>query len=126
VVTPGAALFTGLVAGIFTPLLVEVLELALSIDDPTGALSVHGAAGLWGLFAAGLFAPRAGQLLAQLVGMATLLGVFLPLVMALFVLLNRLVRFRVDSDGERLGMDLHELGGGAYPEFVVHRDESYR
>ena len=58
--------------------------------------------------------------------MATLLGVFLPLVMALFVLLNRLVRFRVDSDGERLGMDLHELGGGAYPEFVVHRDESYR
>ena len=33
---------------------------------------------------------------------------------------------RVDVDGERIGMDLHELGGGAYPEFVIHRDESYR
>jgi ammonium transporter, Amt family len=40
--------------------------------------------------------------------------------------LNRLVPFRVDSDGERIGMHLHELGGGAYPEFVIHRDESYR
>ena len=41
-------------------------------------------------------------------------------------LLNRVVAFRVDPDGERIGMDLHELGGGAYPEFVIHRDESYR
>jgi Amt family ammonium transporter len=44
----------------------------------------------------------------------------------LFWLLNRVVPFRVDADGERIGMDLHELGGGAYPEFVIHRDESYR
>jgi Amt family ammonium transporter len=125
-VTPGAALFIGAVAGVFTPLLVEVLELALSIDDPTGAITVHGAGGLWGLFAAGLFAPAAGQFLAQLVGIVTLIGVFLPLVYAISAMLNRLVAFRVDPDGERLGMDLHELGGGAYPEFVIHRDESYR
>jgi Amt family ammonium transporter len=125
-VSPGAALFTGAVAGIFTPLLVEVLELALSIDDPTGAITVHAAGGLWGLFAAGLFSPQKGQLLAQLVGIATLLGVFLPLVYALFALLNRFVPFRADADGERLGMDLHELGGAAYPEFVIHRDDSYR
>lgn len=125
-VSPGAALFTGAVAGIITPLLVEVLELALSIDDPAGAITVHAAGGLWGLFAAGLFASQHGQLLAQLVGIATLLGLFLPLVSGLFALLNRIVPFRVDPDGERLGMDLHELGGGAYPEFVLHRDESYR
>jgi len=50
----------------------------------------------------------------------------LPLVYLLFWLLNRAVPFRVDADGERIGMDLHELGGGAYPEFVIHRDESYR
>jgi Amt family ammonium transporter len=125
-VTPVESLFTGAVAGVFTPLLVEVLELALSIDDPSGAITVHGAAGLWGLFAAGLFAPQTGQLLAQLVGIAALLGVILPLVYLLFALLNRVVPFRVDPDGERIGMDLHELGGGAYPEFVIHRDESYR
>ena len=46
------------VAGIFTPLLVELFELALSVDDPSGAVTVHGAAGLWGLLAAGFFAPR--------------------------------------------------------------------
>jgi Amt family ammonium transporter len=125
-VSPAAALFIGIVAGIATPLLVEVFELALSIDDPSGAISVHAVAGLWGLFAVGLFAPQRGQLIAQMIGIATLLGIFLPLVYLLFWLLNRFVPFRVDPDGERIGMDLHELGGGAYPEFVIHRDESYR
>jgi Amt family ammonium transporter len=126
IVSPAASLVVGIVAGIATPLLVELFELALSVDDPSGAVSVHAAAGLWGLFAAGLFAPQPGQLVAQLVGIATLLGVFLPLVYLFFWLLNRVVPFRVDPDGERIGMDLHELGGGAYPEFVIHRDESYR
>lgn len=125
-VTPGQALFIGLVAGIATPLLVELFELALSIDDPTGAISVHAIGGLWGLFAAGLFSSHSGQLVAQLVGIGAILGVFLPLVYLLFFILNRFVPFRVNSDGERIGMDLEELGGGAYPEFVIHRDESYR
>jgi Amt family ammonium transporter len=125
-VPPVDALFTGMVAGIITPLMVELFELALSIDDPSGAVSVHGAAGLWGLAAAGIFAPRQGQLVAQLIGVSTLLGLILPLVYLVFWLLNRVLPFRVEPDGERLGMDLHELGGNAYPEFVVHRDESYR
>ena len=125
-VTPLAAIFTGIVAGVVTPLLVELFELALSIDDPSGAITVHGAGGLWGQVAAGLFAPQPGQLVAQLVGIAALLGLMLPLVYLLFWLLNRVLPFRVDPDGERIGMDLQELGGGAYPEFVIHRDESYR
>jgi len=126
VATPAESLATGLVAGVGTPLLVEVLELALSIDDPSGAITVHLAGGLWGLVAAGLFAPQAGQLLAQLVGISALVGVGLPLVYGLFWLVNKVVAFRVEADGERIGMDLHELGGGAYPDFVIHRDESYR
>jgi len=125
-VSPAVALVVGIVAGIATPLLVELFELALSVDDPSGAVSVHAAAGIWGLVATGLFAPLPGQFVAQMVGIATLLGVFLPLVYLLFRVLNRFVPFRVDGDGERIGMDLHELGGGAYPEFVIHRDESYR
>jgi ammonium transporter, Amt family len=125
-INPDAAIFVGIVAGIMTPLLVELLELALSIDDPSGAIVVHGAAAFWGIFAAGLFAHQAGQLLAQLIGIAALAGVLLPLVYLLFALLNRIVPFRADPDGERMGMDLHELGGGAYPEFVIHRDDSYR
>jgi len=126
IVSPGAAIFVGVVAGAMTPPLVELLELALSIDDPSGAIVVHGTAAFWGIVAAGLFAHQAGQLLAQLVGIAALAGLLLPLVYLLFALLNRLLPFRVDPDGERIGMDLHELGGGAYPEFVIHRDESYR
>jgi ammonium transporter, Amt family len=126
IVTPLDALFAGLVAGVITPLLVELFELALSIDDPSGAVTVHGAAGLWGLIAAGIFAPQHGQFIAQLIGVSTLLGIMLPLLYLVFSVMNRVIAFRVEPDGERLGMDLHELGGNAYPEFVVHRDESYR
>jgi Amt family ammonium transporter len=126
VVSPLQSLLIGLIAGVLTPLLIEVLELAVSIDDPSGAIGVHAAGGLWGLIAAGALAPQPGQLLAQLVGIAAMLGVILPLLYLLFWLLNRVIPFRVDQDGERIGMDLHELGGGAYPEFVIHRDDSYR
>jgi Amt family ammonium transporter len=126
VVSPVEAILVGAIAGIAAPLLVELLELALSIDDPSGAISVHAVGALWGLFAAGMFAPHAGQVLAQLVGIATLLGFVFPLVYLLFAIVNRIIPFRVEPDGERLGMDLYELGGGAYPEFVIHRDESYR
>jgi len=125
-VSAGAAILIGIVAGIATPLLVELLELALSMDDPSGAISVHAVGGLWGLIAAGIFAGQNGQLLAQLVGIATLLGLILPCTYLLFWMLDQVIPFRVDPDGERIGMDLHELGGGAYPEFVIHRDESYR
>jgi len=120
------SILIGLIAGVLTPLLVEVLELAASIDDPSGAIAVHAAGGLWGLIAAGALAPQPGQFIAQLAGIATLLGLVLPLVYLLFWLVNRVIPFRADPDGERLGMDLHELGGGAYPEFVIHRDDSYR
>ena len=126
IVSPLQALLIGLIAGVLTPLLVELLELAVAIDDPSGAIAVHAAGGLWGLIAAGIFAPQPGQFIAQMVGIATLLGLALPLVYLLFWLLNRVVPFRVDPDGERIGMDLHELGGGAFPEFVIHRDDSYR
>jgi Amt family ammonium transporter len=64
-----------------------------------------------------------GQLLAQLVGVASLLGVVLPLSYGLNWLLNRVSPQRTGREGERLGMDLHELGAGAYPEFVIHSDE---
>jgi Amt family ammonium transporter len=126
VVNPVPALLIGIAAGIVTPLLVEVLELAAAVDDPSGAITVHAAGALLGLIAAGILAPQPGQFLAQLVGIATILGLFLPLVYLLFKVLNRIIPFRVDPDGERIGMDLHELGISAAAEFVIHRDDSYR
>jgi ammonium transporter, Amt family len=126
---PATAILVGLVAGTLVALSVEWLELWLAVDDPGGAVSAHALAGIWGLFAAGLFAnlgsPSAapGQWLAQFVGIATLLGFVLPLSYSLNWLLGRITPHRVDSDGERQGMDLHELGAGAYPEFMIHSDE---
>jgi ammonium transporter, Amt family len=130
-VEPGAAIFTGLIAGILAPLSVEFLEIRLRVDDPGGAISVHGIAGIWGLFAAGVFAHipscgdchPAGQLWAQIIGIATLLGFVLPMSYLLNWILNRFCPHRVDRQGELQGMDLRELGGGAYPEFVVRGDE---
>ena len=59
----------------------------------------------------------------RLLGVATLLGVILPFSYGLNLLLNRFIPYRAPSSGERQGMDLHELGAGAYPEFVTHRED---
>jgi Amt family ammonium transporter len=124
--SPVAAICIGIVAGVLVATLVEVFELHLLVDDPGGAISVHAAAGIWGLLAVGVFGhagSRNVHLLSQLVGVATLLGCMLPLLHVGNLLLNWLVPYRVDSDGDWQGMDIRELGAGAYPEFVIHADE---
>lgn len=127
---PAAALIVGIVAGALVTISVEMLDLRLEIDDPGGSISVHGVGGLWGVLAVGLFgrleAGGSGQITAQLVGIATLLGFVLPLSYALNLLLNRVMPQRVAVEGEHQGMDLYELGAGAYPEFVTHTDEFMR
>lgn len=127
-VSPAAAVFIGAIAGIFVTLMVELFELTLLVDDPGGAISVHAVAGIWGLIAVGIVgrtAPGAAgsYLLGQLVGVATLLGFMLPLIHGINLLINRFLPYRVDRDGDWQGMDIRELGAGAYPEFVVHADE---
>lgn len=125
--SPLATIFIALIAGTLVTFLVETLELRLYIDDPGGAISVHLGAALWGVLAYGLFAPsttsRTALLLSQLIGIATLLGIMFPLIHISHRLLNKLIPFRVDTDGDWQGMDIRELGAGAYPEFVVHADE---
>jgi ammonium transporter, Amt family len=122
---PAAAIVVGMVAGFLVLAAVDLLEARLSVDDPGGAIPVHVVAAIWGILAVALLsnAGPSGQLLAQLVGVATLLGFVLPLTYGLNWILNWIYRQRVDADGEQQGMDLYELGAGAYPEFVVHSDE---
>ena len=142
-VIPAEAVVIGFVAGVVVTFSIEFFELRLEVDDPGGAVSVHAVGGIWGLLALGLFgqfprpilnvagdstlgAMNAGpswQWLAQLIGVATLLGFVLPLTYAANRFLNRFYPYRVSVEGERQGMDLHELGAGAYPEFVTHGDE---
>lgn len=121
--SPLGATITGLVAGALVTLTIAYLEWPLSVDDPTGAISVHAAAGIWGLLAAGVLSSVPGQFFAQVVGVATLLGFVLPVTYSLNWLLDRVHRQRVSPEGERQGMDLYELGAGAYPEFVTHNEE---
>jgi Amt family ammonium transporter len=127
-ISPLVAIFIGAIAGVLATYTIEAFELHLRVDDPGGAVSVHALAGIWGLIALGLFGhfsqgTRGGHLLAQLVGISALLGFMLPLIHAGNLLLNRFSTYRVDDDGHRLGMDVRELGAGAYPEFVIHADE---
>jgi ammonium transporter, Amt family len=122
-VAPAIAVLIGAAAGILVVFAVEWIELRLAVDDPGGAVSVHAIGGIWGVVAVGLFAGGAGQLLAQLVGVATLLGFVLPLTYGLNRALNRFYKQRVAVEGERRGMDLFELGAGAYPEFMTHTED---
>jgi Amt family ammonium transporter len=127
VVRPAAAVIIGLVAGALVVYSVEWLELHLAVDDPGGSVSVHAVAGLWGLLAAGpLAAVGPGPWLAQLVGIATLLGCILPLTYGLNWLLNRVSPQRVAVEGERQGLDLYELGAGAYPDFMTHNEDFWQ
>src|SRR5262249_53904682 len=72
-VPPVAAIVIGAGAGLLVVLSVETLELRLRIDDPSGSISVHGVAAIWGSLIVGIFGGS-GQWLAQLIGVATLLG----------------------------------------------------
>lgn len=127
-IRPAAAVLIGIVGGALVVYSVEWLELHLRVDDPGGAISVHGLGGIWGLLAVALFAqiPAQGQWLAQLAGIATLLGFILPLSYGLNWLLNRFYRLRVAPEGERQGLDLYELGAGAYPDFMTHNEDLWQ
>ena len=124
VMPPAAAMIVGLVAGALVTYTVELLELHLTIDDPGGSISVHLFGGVWGILAVAFLAksPAPSQGLAQLAGVATLLGFFLPLTYLIIQLLNRISRMRAAPEAERQGLDLHELGAGAYPDFMTHND----
>ena len=137
-VEPAAAAVTGAIAGVLVTLSVEWLDARVRVDDPAGSISVHAVGGLWGVLALGLFARippdralngvgagagNSNQWLAQLAGIAALLLFVLPMTYSLNWILNRFYPQRVSAEGEPQGLDLYELGAGAYPEFVTHRED---
>ena len=130
VVAPAAAILIGIVAGALVVYSVEWLELHLSVDDPGGAISVHGVCGVWGVLAVAFFARGAGggegQWVAQMAGIGTLLGFVFPLTYGVNALINLVYHQRVAPDGERQGLDLHELGAGAYPDFMTHNEDAWQ
>jgi Amt family ammonium transporter len=125
VMRPAGAVLVGLIAGALAVFSVGWLEIYCKVDDPGGAVSVHAVGGLWGLLAVALVGQvsEPDQWIAQLVGVATLIGFVLPVAYGLNQLLNRLRPQRVAAEAERQGLDLYELGADAYPDFVTHKED---
>ena len=140
-VNPLASVIIGLIAGILCPLSCEFVERVLKLDDVVGAISVHGTNGIWGVISLGLFADGrsnyggawngvpgsvtglfygdAGQLVAQLIGVATLIGFVFTFSFALNMVIEALWGHRVAPKVELEGLDIPEMGSLGYPEFVL-------
>jgi Amt family ammonium transporter len=145
-VSPFGAIMIGLVAGIVVVLGVDLME-HLRIDDPVGAWPVHGAAGIWGTWSLGLFATGqygiptttgadntaanvvkglfygggTDQLVAQIKGNLAIGGGAFITGLILMYAVKATGTLRVSKAGELEGLDKHEHGGPAYPEYVIHK-----
>ena len=133
-VTTGASIVIGLVAGVLVVFSVIGIERILKVDDPVGAVSVHGVCGAWGTLALGLFstgtgdaspspglfhAGGMGQLLDQAIGVGAvfLWAFFTGLI--LFGAIKATVGLRVSPEEEREGLDYGEHGNEAYHGFEM-------
>ena len=112
----GLSVLTGFIAGVIMVFSVILLE-RVGIDDPVGAISVHGTAGLWGVLAVALFSSDA-SFGTQLLGAGAIAAWAFVTSFIVFKLIDVTVGMRVSPDEEREGLDRTEHGGEAYPEFV--------
>ena len=133
-VTVGGSILIGLVAGILVVLSVVAFDKVFKVDDPVGAISVHGVCGAWGTLALGLFstadgdeAPLAGlfygggiqQLIDQAIGVVSVFAWAFGTGMVLFLAIKATVGLRVSPEEEREGLDFGEHGNEAYHGFVL-------
>jgi Amt family ammonium transporter len=141
-VSPTGSIILGLVAGVIVVYGVELLEW-LRIDDPIGAVPVHGLCGIWGTWSLGLFAtgqygstgpfaadntaPLKGLfygggtqvLVAQIVGNGIIVLATFAVAMVVMYAVNALGLLRLSAEHENYGLDLYEHGISAYPEYVI-------
>ena len=122
------AFFIGAIAGILVVVAVEFIDKKLHIDDPVGAIAVHGVNGLWGTLACGLFSTSTGlfytgnfaQLGLQIIGILCIAAWTIALMTAVFQILKHTVGLRVSRIEEIEGLDKHEHGlPSAYADFVA-------
>ncbi len=130
VMTPALAVLTGLVGGVLVVFSVLMLD-KMKIDDPVGAVSVHGVCGAWGTIAIGLFpalgfglyggdeATNSVSLMTQLIGVGAAFAWAFPTSFAVFYALKVTVGLRVSEQEEMEGLDIHEHGMLAYPPGFV-------
>lgn len=126
-VSPLGSIAIGLIAGILVVLSVYFFDRVLKVDDPVGAVSVHGVCGAWGTLAVGLFAVDGGvfygggfKLLGvQALGVVTAFAWAFGLGMILFFIIKKTVGLRVSEEEELRGLDISEHGMEAYSGFQI-------
>ncbi|MGX5221407.1 ammonium transporter [Pseudomonas segetis] len=116
--TPGAmqATLIGAVGGVLVVFAIIGLD-KLKLDDPVGAISVHGVCGIWGLLAVCLTNPDA-TLGAQLLGIASIFAWVFVASLIVWSIIKAVIGLRVSEEEEYEGVDIAECGMEAYPEFT--------
>lgn len=132
VVSPAGALIIGLLAGVLVVVAVEFFDQKLKIDDPVGAISVHGVCGAFGTIVTGLFATKDGLfygggtsfLMTQIIGVVTV-AIYVAIAMTIiFGVLDKLVGLRVSEAEEIKGLDMEEHGLlSSYADFMPTVEE---
>ena len=120
-VSPGSAIIIGAVAGVLVVVSVLFID-KIKIDDPVGAVSVHGVNGAWGTLAAGIFnigGTTAGIIGVQLIGIAACFVWTFTIAFIMFKIIAATIGLRVSPEEETEGLDFTEHGGNAYPDFEV-------
>lgn len=118
---PNEAVIIGLIAGIIIVLGVALID-RLKLDDPVGAIAVHLICGIWGTLAVGILGNKASfdQLLYQLIGIVVI-GIFCSITsFTIIFALKKISGIRVSKQEELEGLDLHEHGMDAYPDFRIN------
>ena len=114
---PLAATIIGAIGGAIVVVSIVMLDRKLRIDDPVGAISVHGVVGIWGLIAVCFTNPDA-SIGAQLLGIVSIFAWVFVTSLAVWYVLSKAMGIRVSEQEEYEGVDIGECGVEAYPEFV--------
>ncbi len=117
--SPFESIIIGLLAGVIIVLAVALVD-KIKLDDPVGAIAVHLICGIWGTLAVGIFGAKAGadQLVYQLTGIGAI-GAFCCISAFIIIFaLKKTMGIRVSKEEEIEGLDIHEHGMDAYPDFI--------
>ena len=110
------ATLIGAAGGVLVVFSIVMLD-KFRIDDPVGAISVHGTAGIWGIFAV-LFTDAKATFSGQLIGMLTIFIWVFVASLIVWTLIKLIMGLRVSEEEEMEGVDISECGQEAYPEFT--------
>jgi Amt family ammonium transporter len=115
--TPGMALVIGAIGGVIVYFSILGLDKVLKIDDPVGAISVHGSCGIWGLLAVCITNPDA-TIGAQIMGIVAIFLWTFVTAGIVWTILKATIGIRISEEEEEIGADATDIGIEAYPEFT--------